>query len=375
MEVKKTKTTPKVRNVCFTINNYTLETIDKIKQIKCTYLVFGEEIGEKGTHHLQGYVEFANPKSWTAIEEDLGGTAHMEKRFSTAENASEYCKKEGKFIEIGELSRQGHRSDLESVAKMIKDGIPTKEIAESNPVSYIRYTKGIEALHYQLQVDRTEAPIVIWLWGPTGVGKTRTAFEAGKSAYIKDGTLWWDGYDQQEVIIIDDFDGHWPFRDLLRLLDRYPYQGQRKGSYVKINSPKIFITCDKKPSDFWQDNELAQILRRITNVIEMCLPSTETSTHCSAPVSLTNSAKADLSDDHLRTVGTAIETCETEIKVSDITDNISELTAALNKTIAIAQSITSVTPGSPEQKLSGTEVAGNSRPQLKKSTISHSKYW
>lgn len=78
--------------------------------------------------------------------------------------------------------------------------------------------------------------------------------------------MWWDGYEQQEAIIIDDFDGKWPYRDLLRLLDRYPYQGQYKGGYVKINSPYIYITCEYSPSFFWRGNEFAQIHRRLSEI-------------------------------------------------------------------------------------------------------------
>jgi len=78
--------------------------------------------------------------------------------------------------------------------------------------------------------------------------------------------MWWDGYEQQEAIIIDDFDGKWPYRDLLRLLDRYPYQGQFKGGYFKVNSPYIYITCEFAPSYFWQGNEYAQVFRRLKEV-------------------------------------------------------------------------------------------------------------
>ena len=86
---------------------------------------------------------------------------------------------------------------------------------------------------------------------------------------MKDGTPWWDGYTNQDVILIDDFDGKWPFRDLLRLLDRYPYQGQIKGGYVKINSPHIYITCEFPPADIYQPgNELNQIIRRLDIILQ-----------------------------------------------------------------------------------------------------------
>jgi len=52
-------------------------------------------------------------------------------------------------------------------------------------------------------------------------------------------------------------------------LDRYRYQGQVKGGYVNINSPFIYITCEHPPSYYWSGNELDQITRRLTSVLEI----------------------------------------------------------------------------------------------------------
>ena len=116
---------------------------------------------------------------------------------------------------------------------------------------------------------RESPPEVIWRWGLAGTGKTRYCIEKHPSHYIKDGTSWWDNYTQQEAIIIDDFDNNIPYRTLLRIIDRYSCQGQVKGSYVQINSPFIYITCEHPPEKYWSDNELKQILRRITSVQEI----------------------------------------------------------------------------------------------------------
>ena len=50
----------------------------------------------------------------------------------------------------------------------------------------------------------------------------------------------WDGYKQQEAIIIDDFDNTIPYRTLLRMLDRY---GQVNDGYEKLksNQQSIYI--------------------------------------------------------------------------------------------------------------------------------------
>lgn len=257
------------RNWCFTLNNYTVDDLHEIDQWTFAYLVVGREIGdEKKTPHLQGYVEFANAHKGAAVRQGFGGRGHWEPRRGTAPQASDYCKKEGTFMELGVMGRQGRRTDLNEIGEAIMSGDSIADVAADHPGTYIKFHKGIAALKSVTYSHRTEPPHVTWLWGEAGTGKTRTAVEhSPNSFYIKDGTQWWDGYNQEDVIVIDDFEPcKWPYRDFLRLLDRYPYQGQVKGGYVAVNSPHIFITCEHPPTSYWTGNELAQVARRITDL-------------------------------------------------------------------------------------------------------------
>lgn len=250
----------------FTWNNYTEEDIEHLKQVKgVKYCLFGREVGKEGTPHLQGMIVFENPRSWDAVRTRIFKNNHIEVAKSMAA-LRQYCKKDGDIVEWGQQPEQGRRVDIEDMVEQVQQGAKAKDLWKRNPTLMTQYHRSFERCRYDMLEDRTEAPKVHWFWGGTGTGKTRTAFESSESCYIKDGTKWWDGYFQQESIIIDDFDGQWPYRDLLRLLDRYPYSGQVKGGYVKVNSPNIYITCEHKPDHFWEDTELAQVLRRITEV-------------------------------------------------------------------------------------------------------------
>lgn len=256
------------RNWCLTWNNYTDENILYLETYKHTYLIYGKEIGKEcKTPHLQIYMEFKSAMLFTTIKKAFP-SCHIEPRFGTQLQAITYSKKDGLFIEKGESKSQGVRTDLQMLAEAIINKEYTPNMFGSET---IRYSKGISVLIEAQKKHRTEAPIVIWRWGKAGTGKTKEPYEKHiDSVYIKDGTAWWDNYNQEEAIIIDDFCARaWPFRDLLRLLDRYPYQGQYKGGYHKINSPYIYITCEYHPSSFWKDNELLQITRRIKEIIEI----------------------------------------------------------------------------------------------------------
>lgn len=258
-----------LRNVCFTINNPIEDDKTWVNTVACRYIVVGEEVGEGGTPHLQGYVEFMNPIRFSTLK-NQSPRGHFERRMGTAKQAADYCKKDGHFTERGVMSKQGKRSDLDDVAQEIITGVAMREIAEAHPKTFIQYHKGLKALAYELSEDRSEPPRVVWLWGATGSGKTRQACDC-PSFYIKDNTQWWDGYNRQSRIVIDDFDiTKWNFREFLRLLDRYPFQGQTKGGYVKINSPEIYITCEFSPEfTFNESHALAQVARRVSDVTEV----------------------------------------------------------------------------------------------------------
>ena len=109
-------------------------------------------------------------------------------------------------------------------------------------------------------------------WGASGTGKSRRAVEeAGDDVYFKPRGKWWDGYQQQQSVILDDFYGWLPFDDLLRLLDRYPLRVEYKGGFHEFNSKTIFITSNVHPLDWykgdWYQAEQKQALTRRINCI------------------------------------------------------------------------------------------------------------
>lgn len=81
-----------------------------------TYFVVGREQAASGTLHIQGYFEFSHRVRLRSAKEALHmPLAHFEVRVGTAIQASNYCKKDGQFLEQGSISKpkQGSRSDLE----------------------------------------------------------------------------------------------------------------------------------------------------------------------------------------------------------------------------------------------------------------------
>jgi len=87
----------------FTVNNPS-KSDNPLQWPGVRFLVFQKEQGEKGTPHLQGYVQFEKPKRLSALKK-VHSTAHWEARMGTHEQAVEYCTK--KDTRIGSPLRKG----------------------------------------------------------------------------------------------------------------------------------------------------------------------------------------------------------------------------------------------------------------------------
>ena len=87
----------RIRNFVFTHNNYPSTELED--NLECRYIIYGKEVGESGTPHLQGFVSFVNGMSLSAVIKKLPG-CHVE-IVRNLPAAIEYCKKDGDFTERG----------------------------------------------------------------------------------------------------------------------------------------------------------------------------------------------------------------------------------------------------------------------------------
>lgn len=262
----------KYRPWCFTSFLFSQEELDRILSIPCTYIVVGEEKSpHSGRMHYQGYVEFKSQRYFKGVKKLLGEQCHIEPRMATAQEAADYCKKDGKYHERGIISQpQGARNDLNDVKKSIEDGKSLEEIIDAHP-SYQAIKFAQTVLPYK-EPKRTWMPVTKWFWGVSGSGKTWTAFTEHPDSriYVQDDTAqWWDGYDGHEVVIIDDFRSDFcKFSRMLKLLDRYPCRVQCKGGSRQFRPKYIYITSPEHPSFYFTDvlERKDQLNRRIAEV-------------------------------------------------------------------------------------------------------------
>lgn len=268
---------------CFTVNNYTAADEEKIKSLvpdKASYLVYGRERGESGTPHLQGYLELPAKRRLRVVKGLPGlDRAHLEVRRGSNQEAADYCKKDGDWEELGELSqsRQGRRSDLERVKGLIDGGASMAMVAEECFSSFVRYGNGLRA-YKLLKSNPKDLDDVcgLWVYGPPGIGKShycrQLADTANKRLFIKPMNKWWDGYDGEEIVLLDDFDqlGTCLSHYLKIWADKYAFKIEVKGGVCSIRPEQFLITSNYSIEElFPTDQVLQQAITRRFKVIHM----------------------------------------------------------------------------------------------------------
>lgn len=263
----------RLRNFCFTLNHPTTEDIQRVQALDCSYLIYGKEIGDSGTLHLQGYCELGKQVRFNTIKAQIP-RAHIEKRRGTAKQASDYCRKEDKHPYIkGTISRPGTRTDIAQLYTDVKEGKTDYELQESNPSAYCRYYRGLTRMRFnhQRHQHRKFQPVDVTVYyGAAGTGKTRKVYEEHPDVFSlaqTSGQIWWDGYEGQDTILIDDFYGWIKYGTLLKLLDGYPFSLQTKGGHTWKAWKRVYITSNNHPSDWYKMGLTPALQRRLKKIL------------------------------------------------------------------------------------------------------------
>jgi len=257
------------RGWCFTINNYNQADTDAVMAADCDYVVCGIEKGkDKETPHLQGYMYYKKPKSFSTIKKLLG-RAHIEKAKGTGQENRDYCSKEGDLlVEKGTMpldpKLQGAKG--EEYWKDIKEKAQMGRLDEVDNKTYVGMYRTLQAIakdhaKNKESLDHTTGE---WWYGESGSGKSKTARETYPDAYIKGVNKWWDGYRDQETVIIEDLDKFDVAMggNLKRWCDHYSFPAEIKGGGMNIRPKKIIITSQYDIHEIWEDQATIDALER-----------------------------------------------------------------------------------------------------------------
>lgn len=236
---------------CFTLNNYTDDDISSISsmfQAEARYSVVGKEVGECGTPHLQGYIEFK--RKMRPLSLGLTKSIHWEKAKGSRDSNYMYCSKDNEVvIGIG-------------VPKPIKI-LPKADL----------YAWQLKVLD-DIKVEPDDR-IIYWLWSEAG-GVGKTSFQkyltvkhgacilGGKAADCRNGIVDWFKRTGSTPELVccnvprsfnSDYVSYEAFENIKDMLF---YSGKYEGGMICGNSPHLFIFANVEPdveklsADRWQ---------------------------------------------------------------------------------------------------------------------------
>lgn len=269
-------------NFCYTLNNWTPEEATELQAVPCRYHQYGEEVGASKTPHLQGFICFNNARYFEAVKKLLPSRCHIEVMKGRIDQNEAYVSKENLAFTKGEppltqtqkgqmekdryalalsLAKEGKIDDIDADLQ-VRHYNTWKQIFKDNPPQ----------LSCNAQMEN------FWYFGPSGCGKSTAARLNYPNAYYKLPNKWWDGYQGQEDVIIEDLDPSHAehMRYHLKLwCDHGPFRAETKGGSIMARPRRIIITSQYSLAQCFADPETyAALERRLERVqfprVESC---------------------------------------------------------------------------------------------------------
>lgn len=263
-----------IYGIKMTTRNWTLTIYDFSELIsfhdsRIRYAAYGDEVcPTTKREHKQAFVCFSHAMRFVAVKK-LFPTSHIEPMRGRLEDNQKYCSKEGQLTEFG--SRPMSKSDQGK--KGHEYWVEQKRLAEIDidlvsPSWYCNNPRAVERVH-AIARSKRKLPTLDkleheWFVGDSGTGKSSTARKENPDAYIKQCNKWWDGYADEEVVIIDDLDPSHEYMGYLlnQWADHYPFPAEVKGGQTKIRPRKLIITSRYTPDQIFKDISMFNSINR-----------------------------------------------------------------------------------------------------------------
>ena len=282
---------------CITENNppegrkeWLIDNLERLPNVVYSIFSLEHQDGE-GTPHLQGYIRFKHAVTMSSVKTRLlSKRIHLEVRRGTEFEAASYCWKECEpFVEVGtrptEDGSEKDSSVWDVILRMLELGSTPRDIMLEYPAAYARYSSGIEKMRMELisnSINTWRDVNVTYLWGSTGVGKTRSVLESlddPSDVYrVTDYRHPFDNYRGQATIIFEEYRSSISIEKMLIYLDGYICELPCRYANKIANWSEVYVITNIHPNDQYrnvQENHpetFAAWERRINHIIHLDKP-------------------------------------------------------------------------------------------------------
>lgn len=281
----------------FTLHHYTEDEVKSLSDERADidYIVFQRETcPSTGTPHLQGFVILHERMRMSALKKLPGfrNDVHLEAKKGTSQQAADYCKEPEKrdagteFFERGVLVEihQGSHTELMRVKRKLDEGKGMLEVAQEDFPTYVRVYKALYDYKRLRMLDSVplERPMsVFFLFGGTGTGKTTFVFRTEPSLFAvtpsssSSGSIWFDGYNGEHTLLLDEFTGSVPLAEMNSLMHGFRTIIRTKGSSAVAAWTKVYILSNVPIEQLYRAEQATQFpvweafLRRVTFQLEI----------------------------------------------------------------------------------------------------------
>ncbi len=259
-----------------------LKTIIGLKP-EINYLSYQLEKTKKGKPHIQGFIRLKKSIRYKKLKRFLNSkTVHVEPcREDLTVNANYTSKGAsalGNRVTV-DNRKKGERSDIKDLYEDIRNHKSIKYMWEHHLPSMIRYHVGILKAIAHYAIRRNFKTRVTVIYGNTDLGKSRMArllcdpSDTYNLTQVTSGQQFWEGYEGEKYIIINEYYGWVKFSLLLDLLDENPVKVPTKGGFVEFSAKRIIITSNKGPLSWYNWERIPHtqkiaFIRRIESVVE-----------------------------------------------------------------------------------------------------------
>jgi len=191
-----------------------------------------------------------------------------------------YCKKDGIFTEFGDIPESKATKGGKATAdkwKEIADLAVKKHmllLRENHPKEFVSNYRNLKQIGFDFNKTPADLdePCGIWYHGKSGVGKSYRARHNFPGLYQKMFNKWWDNYDGEEFVLLDDMDHRYSesMHYFLKIwADEYAFRAEVKNHSFMIRPRKIIVTSQYHPRDLWTKPEDFDAIKRRFTCIEI----------------------------------------------------------------------------------------------------------